>query len=212
MSAQDARSEILGRVRAALADRPEVPQAPWTYGRPVGTGELDVVERFAERVADYQAIVERVAPAEVGAAIASALAGASARRVLADETLREAWPSEATVEWVADTGLTATDLDRVDAVITTATVGISNTGTIMLDHRAGQGRRAATLVPDVHVCVVEADQIVGDVPEAVARLVEIGSHTRPSTWISGPSATSDIELSRVEGVHGPRTLHVIIAG
>ena len=104
------------------------------------------------------------------------------------------------------------ELDGIDAVVTTATVAIANTGTIILDHGAGQGRRALSLVPDVHVCVVEAGQIVDDVPNAVARLVNSGLHTRPLTWISGPSATSDIELDRVEGVHGPRVLHVVVVG
>jgi len=114
--------------------------------------------------------------------------------------------------WVDDTDLSAAELDTVAAVVTTAAIGIANTGTIVLDHGPGQGRRAASLMPDVHVCIVTVDQIVSDVPEAVARLIASGSPARPQTWISGPSATSDIELDRVEGVHGPRTLRVIIAG
>ncbi|MDQ4116608.1 MAG: LUD domain-containing protein, partial [Actinomycetota bacterium] len=100
------------------------------------------------------------------------------------------------------------ELDRCDAVISTAALGIAETGTIVLDHGPGQGRRAATLVPDRHVCVVHADQVVPGVPEAVAAL----DPSRPQTWVSGPSATSDIELDRVEGVHGPRTLHVLLVG
>ncbi len=166
------------------------------------------MQRFVERVADYRARVERVADQGVAAAVAAALQGC--QRVVADAMAQTLWPGCA--GYVADGALTAVDLDRVDAVLTTATVAIANTGTIVLDHGAGQGRRALSLVPDRHVCVVRADQVVDDVPAAVARLVESGVHTRPLTWISGPSATSDIELDRVEGVHGPRTLHVIVVG
>jgi L-lactate dehydrogenase complex protein LldG len=204
----EARAQILARIRAALGDRPAVPEVPWTYGRPVGTGGLDLVDRFVERVADYRATIERVGEAGVGEAIALALRGL--RKVVADGVVREAWPDSA--DWVGDGGLTAFQLDGVDAVVTTATVAVANTGTIVLSHGPGQGRRALSLVPDVHVCVVRADQIVDDMPKAVARLMDSELHTRPLTWISGPSATSDIELDRVEGVHGPRTLHVIVVG
>jgi L-lactate utilization protein LutC len=107
---------------------------------------------------------------------------------------------------VPDTGLTARQLDAVEAVVTAAALGIALTGTVVLDHTGDQGRRALSLVPDLHVCVVRADQVVHGVPEAVARL----DPRRPQTWISGPSATSDIELDRVEGVHGPRTLVVVL--
>lgn len=204
----EARAQILARVRSALGDRPAVPEVPWTYGRPVGTGGLGLVDRFVERVADYRATIERVGDAGVGEAIALALRGL--RKVVADGVVREAWPDSA--DWVGDDGLTASRLDAVDAVVTTATVAVANTGTIVLSHGPGQGRRALSLVPDIHVCVVRADQIVDDIPKAVARLMDLGLHTRPLTWISGPSATSDIELDRVEGVHGPRTLHVIVVG
>ncbi|MEH3142130.1 MAG: LUD domain-containing protein [Mycobacterium kyogaense] len=202
----DARAEILGRVRAALSDRPTPADVPWRYGADVGTGAQDPVERFCDRVADYRAQVERVSDADAAQAITAALG--DARTVVADGAIQAAWPCAAS--WVSDTGLSATELDDVDAVVTTATVAIANTGTLVLDHGSGQGRRALSLVPDRHVCLVRASQIVDDVPRAVARLIELGVHTRPLTWISGPSATSDIELNRVEGVHGPRTLHVIV--
>ncbi len=207
-----ARDEILGRVRAALADRPAPAESGWTYGAPVSTGGQDVVERFIERAADYRATVVRVDAGAVAAAVSEALAAAGANTVVADDMVQTRWGAEVPVSWIADDGLDAATLDGVDAVVTTATLAIANTGTIVLDHGPGQGRRALSLIPDVHVCVVFVDQIVTDVPEAVARLVELGSHTRPLTWISGPSATSDIELDRVEGVHGPRTLAVIVAG
>lgn len=206
-----AREEILSRVRSALADvtNPDVTETPvrWTYGARVDTGDLGLVDRFAQRVADYRAVVEQAPESDVGAAVARALAGYD--NVLADPSLRQRLGID--LPWIDDTDLAATELDAVAAVVTTAAVGIANTGTIVLDHGPGQGRRAASLVPDVHVCIVSVDQIVSDVPEAIARLIASGSQNRPQTWISGPSATSDIELDRVEGVHGPRTLHVIIA-
>lgn len=204
----EAREAILARVRTALSDRPAPADIPWRYGADVGTGDLGLVERFVERVADYRARVDRVAEADADRAIGAALA--DARTVIGDPAVQARWPGAAA--WVSDTGLSADALDAVDAVVTTATVAIANTGTLVLDHGPGQGRRALSLVPDVHVCVVHVSQIVDDVPNAVARLVDSGSHTRPLTWISGPSATSDIELDRVEGVHGPRTLHVIVLG
>ncbi|GAY17165.1 LUD domain-containing protein [Mycobacterium sp. shizuoka-1] len=207
-----ARQQILGRIRSALADRPQPPQAQWVYGAPVSTGGQDVVERFIERVADYRATVVRVDPEVVAAAVADALAAVGATSVVGDALVRSRWGGAGPATWVVDDGLDATQLDAVDAVVTTATVAVANTGTIVLDHGPGQGRRELSLIPDVHVCVVAAGQIVTDVPEAVSRLVDLGSHTRPLTWISGPSATSDIELDRVEGVHGPRTLYVVVAG
>lgn len=215
-----AREEILRRVRTALRDIPSGrppggEPVPWAYGQPVSTGDLDVVERFAERVADYRAVVVRVEPDHVGEAVAAQLAEVAATSVVADGALPEAWLAQALesgIRLVPDEDLSASELDRVDAVVTSAAVGVANTGTVILDHGPGQGRRATTLVPDTHVCVVTADQVVSDVPEAVARLVDSGGSTRPLTWISGPSATSDIELDRVEGVHGPRHLRVIVVG
>ncbi|MEU7818775.1 LUD domain-containing protein [Pseudonocardia sp. NPDC049154] len=200
-----AREEILGRVRAALRDVPagETP-ADVAVDRPEPRPTTpEDVERFVERVEDYKASVVRCTPEDLPTHLAAALEGVPRLLVPADlpEDLR---PADA----ILDEQLTTAELDTVDGVLTTAALGIAETGTIVLDHGPGQGRRAATLVPDRHVCVVRADQVVADVPAAVARL----DPTRPPTWISGPSATSDIELDRVEGVHGPRTLIVLLVG
>jgi L-lactate dehydrogenase complex protein LldG len=198
-----ARDDILRRVRYALSDvqtRDEGESAP-ERRKPQQPG--DVVSLFVERVADYQAVVTRCTTSEARAAVASALSGT------ANVLVPEGFPDNLLPRdhrRVEDSGLSASALDAVDAVVTTASVGIAETGTIVLDHSPGQGRRAVTLVPDRHVCVVHADQVVADVPDAVALL----NPARPQTWISGPSATSDIELERVEGVHGPRQLYVIV--
>ncbi|WIX76584.1 LUD domain-containing protein [Amycolatopsis carbonis] len=190
-----ARDEILAAVRGALrdADRAEAPVPRGYRGAPP---PADVVSLFAERVVDYRATLSRCTPADLARTVRAALG--SAENVLVPES----FPVD--LGGVAD----ADDLDSCDAVVTTAAVGIARTGTLVLDHGPGQGRRALSLVPDVHVCVVREDQIVPGVPEAVALL----DPDRPQTWISGPSATSDIELNRVEGVHGPRTLHVVLVG
>jgi L-lactate dehydrogenase complex protein LldG len=193
-----ARDDILASVRRALAD---ADTAPLTVTRGYRDREApgDLVGLFADRVADYRAVVERCAPDEVLDRVIGALG--SAARVLVPADLP--WPvPDATV----DDGFSATELDAFDAVVTGATLGIAETGTIVLTHGPGEGRRALTLVPDLHVCVVRADDVVADVPAAVGLLTP----ELPQTWISGPSATSDIELSRVEGVHCPRTLHVIL--
>jgi L-lactate dehydrogenase complex protein LldG len=158
-----------------------------------------IVDLFVERVADYRAEVVRCSPDEVESRIAEALEP-HARVVVPDGF---AWSVPGAVR---DEALSPADLDALDGVVTAATVGIAETGTIVLSHGPGEGRRALTLVPDVHVCVVRADQVVAAVPDAVGLL----DPSRPTTWISGPSATSDIELDRVEGVHGPRHLHVIV--
>jgi len=194
-----AREEILAQVRAATAGAASVPAPP-----PVRAGDpasgATLLDLFAERVADYRAVVERCTPDELAGRVAAAVEG---RVAVVPEGLGVEVPGA-----IVDTGLTALELDEVDAVVTEATVGVAETGTIVLEHGAGQGRRALTLVPDLHVCVVRTDQVVPDVPDAVALL----DPARPQTWISGPSATSDIELDRVEGVHGPRSLHVILVG
>jgi L-lactate dehydrogenase complex protein LldG len=194
-----AREEVLARIRAAVAGSAPVPPTPDPVVRP--DAGLDLVELFVERVADYRAVVERCPAGEVVARVAAALPAGAA--VVVPDGLGFDVPGA-----VADTGQSPAGLDALDAVVTLATVAVAETGTIVLDHGPGQGRRALSLVPDRHVCVVRADQVVADVPDALAVL----DPTRPQTWISGPSATSDIELDRVEGVHGPRHLHVIVVG
>ena len=194
-----ARDEILGRVRAALAEAPEPPAA--VVPRRTADPGADAVALFCDRVADYRAEVERCSAADLGARLHAALPDGARVVVPADLDLEV--PGS-----VVDTGLSAYELDAIDAVVTRARLGVAETGTLVLDHGPGQGRRAITLVPDHHVCLVDAAQIVADVPHAF----EVLDAARPLTWISGPSATSDIELDRVEGVHGPRLLHVIVVG
>jgi len=183
--------------------------APSPAGRIREQGELSgeaLLSLLAERLTDYRALVRLATAATLADEITSALQGRDARTVVVPPQLGLPLPEFAHV--TIDDGLTAAELDSFDAVITRAAAAIAETGTIILDGGPDQGRRAISLVPDYHLCIVAADQVVHLVPEAVARLA--ASATRPLTWISGPSATSDIELQRVEGVHGPRTLEVIL--
>lgn len=214
----DAKTEILARIRAALRDVPEssaeqdVP-VPWEYGRATRTeGVLDV---FIDRVVDYKATLVRCGHDEVPARIVEGLRAHDVRSVVLPAGLEESWRSQIAAAGIEmhddEPRLTRAQLDGIGGVVTASAVGSAETGTIMLDHGPDQGRRALTLVPDVHVCVIRADQVVSDVPEAVARTSDAMRAGQPITWISGGSATSDIELSRVEGVHGPRTLHVVLA-
>jgi len=209
-----AREEILRRVRSALVTAPDSRAAHANGDHPIRRDFVhdrqlpDRLGMFVERVEDYKATVIRTNPDGVAAAVAQCLAGA--RNVVVPVGFNTSWVPDG-VDIVQDQPvLRADQLDAVDAVVTLAAVGIAVTGTIVLDHSEGQGRRALTLVPDLHVCVVTKDQVVGDVPEAVHRLKSSVDRGRAQTWISGGSATSDIELSRVEGVHGPRTLRVVL--
>ena len=198
-----ARQEILARIATALGDRSSIPATPRDYHQAGTTTTADLVGLFEERVRDYRAAVRRCAPSEIAGTIARALADRGANRVVVAHDLPSGWLPDGIRD---EPPLSTDELDQLDAVLTTCALAIAETGTIVLDHGPGQGRRALTLVPDHHLVVVRAGQIVHSVPDAVAAL----DPTRPMTWISGPSATSDIELSRVEGVHGPRRLDVII--
>lgn len=228
----DARTEVLSRVRAALG-RPgsgttpagKVGAAPRDVVVPRGyraagehaAGSPEVLEQLVDRLVDYKAHVQQVAEADLPATVARLVRGLSAGRavVVVPHGIDRGWlaglgDEVAVREDSPASPLPAAELDAVDAVLTAARVACSETGTIVLDGEPDQGRRAISLVPDVHVCVVRTAQVVQTVPEAVRLL---GAHPeRPLTWISGPSATSDIELDRVEGVHGPRTLHVLLVG
>jgi L-lactate dehydrogenase complex protein LldG len=212
----DARAEILARVRAARADAAGAAPAPRAYRQSDGRQHAELVSLFCERAGDYRAEVERVSTD--GQAGADGLAGAihaaatrhGARRLVVPPELPNRWRPDG-LELIADSGLTPRELDRLDGVITGCTVAIAETGTIVLSAGPHEGRRALTLVPDVHICVVGEDQIVGSVPEGLARAAAVvREQRRPLTLISGPSATSDIELQRVEGVHGPRRLVVLV--
>jgi L-lactate dehydrogenase complex protein LldG len=201
-----AREAVLARIRAAVRAGPSPEEVRRDYRR---AGTLDataVVERFAERVDDYRATVHRCRSDELATVLARMLAAASS--VVVPAGIPGAWTDrlDRLVILRDAGGLTAGELDQVDAVLTGCAVAIAETGTIVLDGGTDQGRRALTLVPDHHVCVVHADRIVETVPEGLERVDPL----RPLTLVSGPSATSDIELDRVEGVHGPRMLDVVI--
>jgi L-lactate dehydrogenase complex protein LldG len=210
--AMNAREEILGRIRTAVADGaapPPVARHYRTTEQPRDLGADELLELLVDRLVDYRALVRRSTTALVAASVVAALTERGARRVAVPDGILPAGLDrlEPGIELVGDDPpLTAAQLDALDGVLTGCAVAIAETGTIVLDAGAGQGRRILSLVPDYHLVVVTAAQVVAGVPEAVARL----DPARPQTWISGPSATSDIELDRVEGVHGPRTLEVIL--
>jgi len=222
-----ARAEMLQRIKSALSNQPlassaladQQPSSAPLAGAYRLRGDLTsdaLLDLLEERLADYKALVRRASVATLDAEVSAALTERGARSIVVPPALGVALPDFArvTVDSVtadgvtADGGLTAAELDRFDAVVTRAAVAIAETGTIVLDGAPDQGRRAISLVPDYHLCIVAAGQVVQLVPEAVERLAD--SVSQPLTWISGPSATSDIELERVEGVHGPRTLEVIL--
>ena len=202
-----ARQAMLDRIRAALGTLPPPQEVPRSYRTTGSADATTTVARFVERVGEYRADVREVSQTALPEALAGLLAGTA--RLLIPPGLPPGWLTElgATIDVVVDDGLLGPrELDGFDAVVTGCAVGIADTGTIILDAGEDQGRRAITLVPDRHVCVVRADQVVETVPEGLSRV----DPARPLTLVSGPSATSDIELNRVEGVHGPRVLDVIV--
>ena len=205
----NAREVVLARIRTALA-APQSPLAdvPREY-RTSGDhppGHQLLLDLFEQRLLDYRATVSRCSPGSVGDAVALALREAGAVRVAVPPGLPAQWRAPWSAKAVLDDGLSVAELDGLDGSVTGCAIAIADTGTVVLDSGPTCGRRALTLVPDLHICVVLGDQVVASVPEGVACL----DPQRPLTFVSGPSATSDIELSRVEGVHGPRRLHVMI--
>lgn len=208
-----AREEVLQRVRAALRDvAPEetAEQVPVTrgYERSLEVPLAERLDMFAERVAEYRATVHRVKdPEQLVAALEDACERHGVRRLVVPAGVPEQW-RPARVDLVDDSALSHAELDAADGVLTGCAGGIALTGTIALESGPRSGRRAITLLPDLHLCVIEADQVLGTVSELFERVAP----GRPVTLISGPSATSDIELNRVEGVHGPRRLEVFLLG
>jgi L-lactate dehydrogenase complex protein LldG len=203
------REEMLASIRSARAGAELVePARDYRAGGEHEPGSPELLDLLEDRLLDYKAAVRRADAAGLRAAVAEALeeglaaTGGNGRVLLAPD-LPSGWAPDGHAD---DGTLTAVELDGYAAVVTACRVACAETGTIVLDGEPDQGRRAITLVPDVHVCVVRADQVVHSVPEMMARLEAV----RPTTFISGPSATSDIELDRVEGVHGPRNLSVVL--
>lgn len=207
-----ARDDIMNRIKSALRDAPVTPEVPRIYRRSSDMTAAQRLEQLVDRLVDYKANVFLTPTSDVAARLAELLAGSAS--IVVPHGLEQEWLAAlnndaGTLAVHVDSPesrLTVAELDAVDAVVTAAATAVSETGTIMLDGSDDQGRRIISLVPDRHICILRAEDIVEVLPEAIARL----EATRPQTWISGPSATSDIELERVEGVHGPRTLDVII--
>jgi len=207
----DPRAAVLARITTALERAQPPTDPPRAYRTTDDRERPDTVDLFAERVAEYKATVHRVAENDISATVAEICHAEAARRLGIPPDLPAPWRPDS-IELSEDEGLSPAELDGLDGALTACAVAIAETGTFVLDGGPTQGRRALTLVPDLHVCVVRADEVVGIVPEAVARLEPAVRAGRALTFVSGPSATSDIELDRVEGVHGPRILHVLVVG
>jgi L-lactate dehydrogenase complex protein LldG len=197
-----ARDEILARVRGAIANAKRPDRAPYSAAHET----VDLTALFVARLADYDVGVRRARVSEIAASLTDICRAHGARRVAVPPDFPEDW-APAGVDLVRDDGLAYDELDRLDGALTGSAFAIAETGTIVLDHGPQQGRRALTLIPDLHVCIVDEHAIVARVPDAFERIRADG----PLTFVSGPSATSDIELSRVPGVHGPRRLEVVVA-
>jgi len=212
----DARAEILRRVRAALVDVPagedpeDVAVARGYRTRDAESSREEIVDRFCAMVEDYNARVHRVAAPDLADTIGRLCREGRLRQLVVPPALPEQWRPDG-IELVEDNDLEVSRLDGMDGVLSGCASAIAQTGTIVLDGGARSGRRAITLVPDHHLCVVEAEQVLALVSEAIARVAgAVRERRAPITLVSGPSATSDIELDRVEGVHGPRVLDIVL--
>jgi L-lactate dehydrogenase complex protein LldG len=209
-----ARAEILRRIRKANGGTAEADRAnqQWSaiergYRRATTRSRDEVLELLEDRLRDYDAHVERVAEHDAAAAVAKMLARRGLSRIVVPQGIDQAWLPEG-FGFVVEEGFSATELDGFDGVMTGAMLAIAETGSVVLQNVAGQGRRAVTLVPDYHLCLVRVGDVVETVPEAVERLR--ANPALPTTFFSGPSATADIEMTRIKGVHGPRFLDVIL--
>jgi L-lactate dehydrogenase complex protein LldG len=207
-----AREVMLGKIRAAIQQGTPTTRTSITHDYLVSDPlpQPELIERFVERVEDYKARVHVVAEAMLPITIATALQERGVQRLVVPADLPAHWIPPA-IQALPDTGqLGYAELETCDGVLTGCALGVAQTGTIILDCGAYQGRRVISLLPDYHLCIVRSDQIVSLIPAAITALNQPERNRRPITFISGPSATSDIELNRVEGVHGPRTLEVIV--
>lgn len=214
MSTGSSRQAILERIRAAtrsVASEPgRVSAAYETLPRPyIRAGALsrgECIRLFVERLRDYDAEVVECSSAEVGAVIAAQLKASARRSFVVPAGVPASWRVPG-FEFKIDDGLAAGEIDRAEGVMTAAFCGVADSGTIALHHSASEGRRVLTLLPDWHLCVLRAEQVVETLPEYFARCADTPALV---TWISGPSATADIEMTRIKGVHGPRFLHVVL--
>lgn len=202
-----AKEVVLGNIRKSLGAKASAPPIVRKYAEATELTREEVVEQFADRLRDYNATVHFCGASEIAATVAGILRGRGKAGVLVPSGIPREWLPEG-FAFCVDEGLTYAELDASEGVLTGCDAAIALTGTIVIAHSAGQGRRALTLVPDFHLCVVPLELLVATVPEGMRRMAEL--LPAPLTTISGPSATSDIEMIRIKGVHGPRTLEVIL--
>jgi L-lactate dehydrogenase complex protein LldG len=203
---QSSRERILERIRKARAHAiPPEPSIQRLYDRTSTRSLHETLALFEERLRDYDAGVFPVRKNEIVQKIKEILTAANRRRLAIPAGLPAKWQAEG-IEWILDRELSFDTLNEIDGVVTAATVGVAVSGSIALQHELAEGRRILTLLPDYHLCVIEASQVVETLPEAFTRLDPL----RPVTFFSGPSATADIEMTRIKGVHGPRSLDVLL--